>query len=140
MAVPVVAFSPMFAALLPDDAERVLPDGQIERVALADLGEGDVALVRPGGRVPADGVVVDGSAAVDESMITGESRAVDRTVGDRVVAGTVATDSALQIRVDAVGEATALAGSAGSSSRRSPPGRAPRRWPTGRRERCSGSP
>jgi Cu2+-exporting ATPase len=98
------------AALLPDEAERIGADGQPERVTLADLAPGDVALVRPGGRVPADGVVVEGSAAVDESMITGESRAVERSAGDRVVAGTIATDSAVRIRVDAVGEGTALAG------------------------------
>jgi P-type Cu2+ transporter len=98
------------AALLPDEAERIGAHGQPERVSLAELAPGDVVLVRPGARVPADGVVVEGSAAVDESMITGESRAVDRSVGDRVVAGTVATDSALRVRVDAVGEGTALAG------------------------------
>jgi Cu2+-exporting ATPase len=98
------------AALLPDEAERIGADGQPEVVTLADLAPGDVALVRPGARVPADGVVIEGSAAVDESMITGESRAVDRSAGDRVVAGTIATDSALRIRVDAVGEGTALAG------------------------------
>ena len=69
-----------------------------------------MVLVRPGGRVPADGVVVDGEAEVDESMITGESRPVAKRPGDRVVAGTVATDSALRVRVDAVGEDTALAG------------------------------
>jgi Cu2+-exporting ATPase len=69
-----------------------------------------VVLVRSGGRVPADGRVVDGAAELDESMITGESRPVPRGVGDRVVAGTVATDSALRVRVDAVGEDTALAG------------------------------
>jgi Cu2+-exporting ATPase len=67
-------------------------------------------VVRPGARVPADGEVVDGEAAVDESMITGESTAVRRRVGDAVVAGTVATDSALRVRVSAVGEDTALAG------------------------------
>jgi Cu2+-exporting ATPase len=98
------------AALLPDEAERIRADGQIDRVSLEDLAPGDVVLVRPGSRVPADGVVVDGSAAVDESMITGESRPVERSVGDRVVAGTVATDSALRVRIDAVGEGTALAG------------------------------
>src|SRR5699024_8046380 len=62
-------------------------------------------------RVPADGQVVDGAADVDESMITGESRPVRRTVGDQVVAGTVSTDSALRVRVDAVGDSTVLAGS-----------------------------
>ncbi|WP_446215611.1 heavy metal translocating P-type ATPase [Micromonospora sp. IBHARD004] len=97
------------AALLPDDAERV-DDGEVRRVPLAELRVGDVVLVRSGGRVPADGRIVDGAAALDESMITGESRPVSRAVGDRVVAGTVATDSALRVRVEAVGEDTALAG------------------------------
>src|SRR5262245_11398140 len=101
------------AALLPDEAERVTGDGtdaEVERVGLADLRLGDVVLVRSGGRVPADGRIVDGEAELDESMITGESRPVPRGVGDRVVAGTVATDSALRVRVDAVGDDTALAG------------------------------
>jgi Cu2+-exporting ATPase len=98
------------AALLPDTAERVGPDGGVQQVALDRLAEGDTVLVRSGGRVPADGTVVDGRAELDESMVTGESRTVTRTAGDRVVAGTVATDSAIRVRVDAVGEATALAG------------------------------
>src|SRR5690349_1380942 len=98
------------AALLPDEAERVTGDGSVERVGLGDLRVGDVVLVRSGARVPADGRIVDGEAELDESMITGESRPVPRGTGDRVVAGTVATDSALRVRVDAVGEDTALAG------------------------------
>lgn len=98
------------AALLPDTAERIEADGTIGTVAPADLTVGDVMLVRSGARVPADGTVVDGAAEVDESMITGESRPVARGTGDRVVAGTVATDSALRVRVDAVGEDTALSG------------------------------
>jgi Cu2+-exporting ATPase len=98
------------AALLPDDAERVADDGSTERVAVGDLRVGDVVLVRSGARVPADGRIVDGEAELDESMITGESRPVPRGPGDRVVAGTVATDSALRVRVEAVGEDTALAG------------------------------
>ncbi|MCL3862371.1 heavy metal translocating P-type ATPase [Actinotalea sp. K2] len=97
------------AALLPDTAERVEGD-QVVPVAPADLRLGDVVVVRPGGRVPADGDVVSGTADVDESMITGESRPVRRTVHDRVVAGTVATDSALRVRVTAIGDDTALAG------------------------------
>ncbi|GIJ48027.1 copper-translocating P-type ATPase [Virgisporangium aliadipatigenens] len=97
------------AALLPDEAERVTADG-VEHVHVGDLRVGDVVLVRSGGRVPADGRIVDGAAELDESMITGESRPVSRGVGDRVVAGTVATDSALRVRVEAVGEDTALAG------------------------------
>ncbi len=97
------------AALLPDEAERVTDDAVVT-VLVDDLAAGDVVLVRSGGRVPADGVVVQGEAELDESMITGESLPVLRSVGDRVVAGTVATDNALRVRVDAVGEETALAG------------------------------
>jgi Cu2+-exporting ATPase len=97
------------AALLPDEAEKVEGD-RLVAVAPADLVAGDVVVVRPGGRVPADGEVVEGAADVDESMITGESRPVRRAPGDPVVAGTVATDTALRVRVTAVGDDTALAG------------------------------
>ncbi|BBY94803.1 copper-translocating P-type ATPase [Mycobacterium gallinarum] len=97
------------AALLPDEAERVV-GGTTETVAPSELRVGDVVLVRPGGSVPADGDIVDGSADVDESMVTGESRPVRRGVGDHVIAGTVATDSGLRVTVSAVGDDTALAG------------------------------
>src|SRR5581483_10642997 len=97
------------AALLPDEAERVEGDS-VETVSPAELRVGDVVVVRPGGSVPADGEIVDGAAAVDESMVTGESRPVTRSAGDRFVAGTVATDSGLRVRVTAVGDDTALAG------------------------------
>jgi Cu2+-exporting ATPase len=97
------------AQLLPDTAERVTDHG-LEAVSIADLRESDVVLVRPGGRLPADGVVVEGAADVDESMITGESRHVPREPGDHVVAGTVAAGGSLRVRVTAVGEATALSG------------------------------
>ncbi len=98
------------AALLPDEAERVGPDGTVESVAIDDLRPGDIVLVRSGARIPADGEIVEGSAELDESMITGESKPVAKDLGDRVVAGTVSTDSAVRVRVDAVGEETALAG------------------------------
>jgi Cu2+-exporting ATPase len=98
------------AELLPDDAELVRDDGGVTAVPARELAPGDVVLVRSGGRVPADGAITDGEAAVDESMITGESRPVTKTVGDRVVAGTVSTDSAIRVRVEAVGDDTALAG------------------------------
>jgi Cu2+-exporting ATPase len=97
------------AELLPDDAERV-DDGQVETVSIDELDRGDVVLVRSGARVPADGVIVDGQAELDESMITGESRPVPKAEGDSVVAGTVSTDSAIRVRVEAVGDDTALAG------------------------------
>ncbi|WP_437441147.1 heavy metal translocating P-type ATPase [Rhodococcus pyridinivorans] len=97
------------AALLPDEAERVEGDGLV-KVAPADLRVGDVVVVRPGGSVPADGTVVDGRADLDESMITGESRPIARGEGDAVVAGTVATDSGLRVKITAIGDDTALAG------------------------------
>jgi Cu2+-exporting ATPase len=98
------------AAMLPDEAERVTADGSLETVPSADLGTGDIVLVRSGSRVPADGRIVEGTAELDESMITGESRPVDKTVDDKVVAGTVTTDSAIRVEVTAVGEDTTLAG------------------------------
>ena len=97
------------AALLPDEVEKVDGD-QVVVVAPDALQDGDVVLVRPGGSVPADGRIIDGSASMDESMITGESRTVRRGVDDQVVAGTVATDSGLRVEVTATGEDTALAG------------------------------
>jgi P-type Cu2+ transporter len=97
------------AELLPDDAERVTDQG-IETVPISELRKDDVVLVRSGARIPADGHVIEGTADVDESMLTGESRPVTKSEDDTVTAGTVATDSALRIRVDAVGDDTALAG------------------------------
>lgn len=97
------------AELLPDEAERVTDEGT-ETVSISILEVGDVVLVRPGGRVPADGSIVEGSAEFDESMITGESKPVSKEAGDDVVAGTVATDSAVRVKVEAVGDDTALAG------------------------------
>ncbi|BBZ07749.1 MULTISPECIES: heavy metal translocating P-type ATPase [Mycolicibacterium] len=97
------------AALLPDEAEKV--DGErIITVSPADLQVGDLVVVRPGGSIPADGRIVDGRADMDESMVTGESRPVNRSVGDAVTAGTVATDSGLRLEITATGEDTALAG------------------------------
>jgi Cu2+-exporting ATPase len=98
------------AELLPDEAERVGANGAVEAVSLSELRAGDVVLVRSGGRVPADGEILEGAAEIDESMVTGESRPVAKGPGQRVVAGTVATDSSIRVRVDAVGEDTALAG------------------------------
>ena len=97
------------AALLPDEAER-LTDHGVETVPLHELGVGDLVLVRPGARVPADGQIIEGEAELDESMITGESRPAPRAAGDKVVAGTVSTDSSIRVRVQAIGADTALAG------------------------------
>jgi P-type Cu2+ transporter len=95
------------AELLPDTAERVI-EGGTEEVPISALRESDLVLVRPGARVPADGEVVEGSADVDESLVTGESRAVPKDVGDYVIAGTVAAGGSLRVRLTAVGDATTL--------------------------------
>ena len=97
------------AALLPDTAERVTGDGT-EEVPTAQLRVGDLVLVRPGARVPVDGVVVDGTADVDESVITGESRAVAKEPGANVIAGSVVGGGSLRVKVTATGDQTALSG------------------------------
>jgi Cu2+-exporting ATPase len=97
------------AELLPDEAERVTASGT-ETVSLGELRVDDVVLVRPGGRIPADGQIVSGEVEVDESMVTGESKPIAKSPGAPVVAGTVATDSSIRIRITAVGDDTALAG------------------------------
>ncbi len=97
------------AALLPDTAERV-KGADTQSVPLSELRVGDLVLVRPGARVPADGTVVEGTAEVDESMITGESKTVPKGVGARVIAGTVASGGSLRVRITAIGDQTALSG------------------------------
>ncbi|HET9947634.1 MAG TPA: heavy metal translocating P-type ATPase [Longimicrobiales bacterium] len=97
------------AALLPATAERVV-DGRTEEVPIGALREGDVVLVRPGASVPADGVVREGRSAVNEAMITGESRPVDKIEGDEVIGGTVNGSGSLRVEVTRTGERTALAG------------------------------
>lgn len=95
--------------LLPDEAELVTDEGT-RPVPIGSLKVDDVVLVRPGGRVPADGVILEGRADFDESVITGESRPVAREPGETVIAGAVAAGSAARVRITAVGEGTALAG------------------------------
>ena len=97
------------AALLPDTAERVKGTDS-ESVPLSELRVGDIVLVRPGARVPADGTVVEGTADVDESMITGESKTVPKGEGSKVIAGAVANRGSLRVRVTAIGDQTALSG------------------------------
>jgi Cu2+-exporting ATPase len=97
------------AKLVPDTAVRLVGD-KPEEVPVSDLREGDVILVRPGASIPADGMVVDGTSAVNEAMITGESRPLEKKPGDKVIAGTVNGVGSLRVKVTGVGERTALAG------------------------------
>jgi P-type Cu2+ transporter len=97
------------AKLLPDTAERLV-DGRSEEVPISELSSGDLVLVRPGGRVPADGEVVEGESHVNEAMLTGESRPVRKRAGDEVIAGTVNEEGALRAKILRTGDETALAG------------------------------
>jgi P-type Cu2+ transporter len=97
------------AALLPDTAERVR-GAETETVPLSDLRIGDIVLVRPGARVPADATVVEGTADIDESLITGESKPLPKVAGSKVIAGTVVSGGSLRVGISAIGDQTALSG------------------------------
>jgi Cu+-exporting ATPase len=98
-------------ALRPESAELLASasDPAGKSVPRTSVIAGDLLLVRPGGRVPVDGVIISGRAAIDESLLTGESAPVERGEGDRVVAGALLTDASLVMRATAVGEGTTLA-------------------------------
>jgi len=98
------------AKLLPDTAVRMVGEDRTEEVPVSDLRPDDIVLVRPGASIPADGVVVSGKSAVNESMITGESRLVDKSDGAEVLGGTVNGQGSLRVRVLKTGQGTALAG------------------------------
>lgn len=98
------------AQLMPDKAEKIVEDGSTKEVKVSDLEEGDKVLVRPGSSVPADGEVIEGESKLDESMITGESKAVDKKPGDEVIGGTVNKEGSLRVKITATGEETALSG------------------------------
>jgi len=98
------------AKLMPDEAELVTSDGNTKKVSVNELKNDDVVLVRPGASVPADGQVVEGESSVNESMITGESKPVDKGIDSKVIAGTINGDGSLRVRVTATGDQTALAG------------------------------
>jgi Cu+-exporting ATPase len=95
--------------LAPGVALRRNPDGTETEIAVSALREADLVVLRPGDRVSADGAVIEGASAVDESMLTGEPVPVDKKTGSEVFTGTINLNGRLVARVTAVGEATALA-------------------------------
>jgi Cu+-exporting ATPase len=97
------------AGMAPATARRVSPDGSEIDVPLGDVHVGDVLRVRPGEKVPVDGVVVDGRSGVDESMLTGEPVPVEKQVGDRVVGATINGTGTFTMRAQKVGADTLLA-------------------------------
>ncbi len=98
------------AKLMPDTAERILPSGETETVEVSQLHAGDLVLIRPGASIPADGVVREGESSLNESMLTGESRPVEKNPGDVVIGGSVNLSGSLRVEIQQVGENTALAG------------------------------
>jgi len=94
--------------LAPKTARRIAPDGSESDVPLAHVHVGDLLRVRPGEKVPVDGVVVEGSSALDESMLTGEPLPVTKRVGDKLIGATMNTSGALVMRSERVGSATVL--------------------------------
>jgi Cu2+-exporting ATPase len=97
------------AKLLPDEAELVTKNAT-KTVSIASLKVGDVVLVRPGSAIPTDGLVLKGTSDVNESMLTGESKSVDKDASSLVIGGTINGSGALTIKVTKVGDDTALAG------------------------------
>jgi len=98
------------AKLIPDTAERVRADGGVEQIRTDALRVNDLALVRPGASIPADGIVVEGQSDVNEALLTGESKPVSKRVGDKVIAGALNGVGSLRVRVTATADDTALAG------------------------------
>jgi Cu+-exporting ATPase len=95
--------------LAPETAVRQNADGTETEIAVAEFRPGDLGVLRPGGRAPADGQVAEGRCSMDESMLTGESMPVEKTAGGTIYAGTINLDGRILMRVTGIGEATALA-------------------------------
>ncbi|MDP3974604.1 MAG: heavy metal translocating P-type ATPase [bacterium] len=92
------------AKLLPSTAHLLLSDGKTKDINVEDLKVGDVVLVKPGEKMPADGVVVDGEASLDESLLTGESKPISKNKDDRVISGSISVDGSLKVKIERVGE------------------------------------
>ena len=96
------------AQLMPPDAHKILDNGEVRDVPLSDLKPGDRVLVKPGERIPADGKVVEGETSVNESMLTGESKPVPKTVGNPVIGGAINGEGAIKVEVQKTGKASFL--------------------------------
>lgn len=95
--------------LMPSEASRFRPDGSLETVPVSDLRQGDRVLVRPGEKVPTDGIIVEGRTTVNQAMLTGESKPVEKEPGDAVIGGAINGESAFTFEVSKIGAETYLA-------------------------------
>ncbi|MFP4109232.1 MAG: HAD-IC family P-type ATPase, partial [Desulfonatronovibrio sp.] len=94
--------------LMPDKANVLDENGETREVRISKLNEGDLLLVRPGEKIPADGQITDGQSYVDESMITGESKPVERKSGDKVIGGSINREGSLKVKISGAGEESYL--------------------------------
>jgi len=92
------------AKLMPSDAHKLMPDGSVNDVPLSELAVGDKLLIKPGEKIPADGVIVDGESSVNEAMLTGESSPVSKTTGGKVIGGAINGEGSLTIEVKGTGK------------------------------------
>lgn len=92
------------AKLMPSDAHKLMPDGSVKDVPLSELAVDDRVLIKPGGKIPADGVIVEGESAVNEAMLTGESTPVSKKTDDKVIGGAINGEGSLTIAVKGTGK------------------------------------
>jgi len=96
------------AKLVPKEAHKLAGDGSPEDVPVSDLIEGDLVLIKPGEQIPVDGQVADGASSVNEAMLTGESKPVEKQTGDQVIGGAINGEGSLKVKVEKTGEASFL--------------------------------
>lgn len=96
------------AKLMPSDAHKIADDGSVIDIPLDELQKGDKVLVKPGEKIPADGKIIKGESSLNESMLTGESKPIEKSEGDRVIGGSVNGDGSITIEVDKTGRESFL--------------------------------
>ncbi|MGB3562935.1 MAG: heavy metal translocating P-type ATPase [Thermoanaerobaculia bacterium] len=94
--------------LMPSEAHRMKDDGEIEEVAVSELGQGDRVLVKPGEKIPTDGLILEGRTTVNQAMLTGESQPIEKAEGEQVIGGSVNGESAFTFEVQRTGKETYL--------------------------------
>ena len=92
------------AKLMPSDAHKLMPDGSVKDVPLGDLSVEDKVLIKPGEKIPADGVIVEGESSVNEAMLTGESTPITKKTGGKVIGGAINGEGSLTIEVKGTGK------------------------------------
>ena len=97
------------ARLMPPEAHRLMPDSSVKDVPLNELNIGDRVLVKPGEKIPADGLVVEGETSVNEAMLTGESKPVPKSLGDKVIGGSINGEGSITVEVKKTGSDSFLA-------------------------------